>query len=203
MGHWRVSWAIGAVLAMLLGVRAEAHKPLQIGGVAQGHTRQTAQLIAEPDVSWVLYLERRQPDQVDFFRFLAYKGSVIPIQLGVPRQAELEHFRPMAVLMGPGLPAATLPSGLELGPGEGAVVLRFDQEPPPTFFEPFTRTTSWVTAEYRTPLPSSGLYYVAVIDPSGELGKYFLAIGQREAFGLNDLLAMPEVIRKVRRFYGL
>lgn len=203
MSHWRVALAIGAVIGMLFQSRADAHKPLQIGGVAQGHTRQTAQLIAEPDVSWVLYLERRQPDQVDFFRFTAREGAVIPIQLGVPRMAEMERFRPMAVLMGPGLPPSTLSSSLELGPGEGAVVLRFDQEPPRTFFEPFTQTTSWVTAEYRKPLPASGEYHVAVIAPSGQLGKYFLAIGQREAFGPDDLRAMPEVIRQVRRFYGL
>lgn len=194
---------IGIMLCLGFAGRAEAHKPLQIGGVASGHTRETAQVIREPEVSWVLYLELRQPEQVDTFRFTAHAGAVIPIQLGVPETSEFKRFRPVAVLVGPGLATGSVASRMDLRPGEGSVTLRFEDDPPRTFYEPFTRTRSWVTGAYRTPLPQDGEYHVAVYEPHGVLGKYFLAIGEREAFTPADWLSLPQVIRQVRSFYGL
>ena len=187
---------------VLTATAAQAHKPVQIGGTASGHSPETAQAIRNPGVSQVLYLELRSPGQVDYFRFSGAAGDSIPIQLGVPKMPDLSDFRPLAILIGPGLPSAALPREVEVPAGQGLVFIRFEPGNK-TFFEPFTRTTSWVTPEYRRPLPTSGDYYVAVFDPERRTGKYFLAIGQREDFSAADLAKLPEMIGRVREFYGL
>jgi hypothetical protein len=198
---WR--WALGGglVLAMLPAPHAEGHKPLQIGGPASAHRMETAQRIPDPEISWVLYLDLPRPGQVDYFRFTGRGGAVVPIQLGVPKIPDLMNFRPVAVLIGPGLPPAPPMPAIDLPAGSGAVTIRFDAPLRKTFFEPFTRTTSWVTPEYRIPLPKSGEYFLAVYEPEGRTGKYFLGIGQKEAFSLLDFLRLPCTIWQVRRFY--
>ncbi len=191
----------GLVLAMLPAPPAEGHKPLQIGGTASGQSMATAQRIPDPEISWVLYLDLARPGQVDYFRFTSRGGAVVPIQLGVPKIPDLLNFRPVAVLIGPGLPPAPPLPAIDLPAGSGAVAIRFETPLRRTFFEPFTRTTSWVTPEYRIPLPTSGEYFLAVYEPEGRTGKYFLGIGQKEAFSFLDVLRLPCTIWKVRRFY--
>ena len=192
---------IGLVLALLTAPSAEGHKPLQIGGTASGHRMATAQRIPDPEISWVYYLDLPRPGQVDYFRFTGRGGAIVPIQLGVPKIPELLNFRPLVVLIGPGLPPAPPIPGIDLPSGSGAVLIHFETPLRRTFFEPFSRTTSWVTPEYRTPLPQAGEYVLAVYEPDGRTGKYFLAIGQKEAFSVFDFLRLPCTLWKVRRFY--
>ena len=198
---WRQALLGGLVLAMLSAKQAEGHKPLQIGGTASGQQMATAQRIPDPEISWVLYLDMPRPGQVDYFRFTGRRGAVVPIQLGVPKLPEYMDFRPVLVLIGPGLPPAPALPGIDVPAKNGAVILRFETPLRRTFFEPFTRTTSWMTPEYREPLPESGAYFLAVYEPEGRKGKYLLAIGQKEAFTFLDFLRLPCTIWQVRRFY--
>jgi hypothetical protein len=188
-------------LALISASPSDAHKPLQIGGTARGHSLETAQTIPDPAVSWVLYLEMRRPGQVDYFKFWGRAGAVVPIQLGVPKTPALQHFRPVAVVIGPGVQGMRATDSVMMPPGSGAATLRFASPRPETYYERFTRTTSWVTPWYRTPLAESGTYYVAVYDPAGGTGKYFLAVGEKEAFTFWDWLNFPRIVRDVRRFY--
>ncbi|HEX2728133.1 MAG TPA: hypothetical protein VHM16_00175 [Rubrobacteraceae bacterium] len=179
---------------------AHAHKPEQVGGVARGHSPESATEIEDPQVSQVFYSELRGP--ADYRKFTGKRGEEALIQIGVPRIERLRDFRPEAVLIGPALPAASKTLPIEMPRGMGAVEIRFRTgAEPDEFFEPFSMTRSWVAPEYRERLPATGEYYVAVFDPSGTRGKYWLAVGEVERFGPYDWLTLPATLWKVREFH--
>ncbi len=60
---------------------------------------------------------------------------------------------------------------------------------------------SSVATEYTDTLPATGEYYVAVFDPSGEPGKYWLAVGRQERFGPADWVTLPVKLWQVRVFH--
>lgn len=187
---------LGLAMVLLLSpaVPAEAHRPVSIGG-----TLPEGLVIKEPEISQVLYAELRTPKQLDTIRFTGRKGETVLLQLGIPQIASLKDFRPQAALIGPGLPSeVTLPFGLP--PGSGAMVYAFD--PKESFFEPFTRTSSWTGKRFEASLPANGEYRVVVYAAEGT-GKYWLAIGEKEVFGVGDWLSLPLTIWKVRRFHEI
>ncbi len=109
-------------------------------------------------------------------------------------------------MLGPGLPEppASLATGrVQVPTGSGTMVLAFGNTEGATFFEPFTRTTSWVTSWFRQKLPRSGVYHIAIFEPAGRTGKYFLAVGRLERFSPDDVKRLPGQIEDIRRFYEM
>ena len=181
---------------------AQAHKPMQVGGEAEGHSIEEAKRIEDPQVSQVFYTELRPGSRADYWEFRGDQGEELPVQIGVPKIGRLEGFRPAAVLIGPSLPSAPEGVPAEVPEGIGAVEIGFQPgAETEEFFEPFSRTSSWVTPEYKEPFPASGEYYVAVYDPEGEGGKYWLVVGGEERFGPRDWLGLPVTLWNVRRFH--
>lgn len=185
---------LGILLVLASMAPAHAHRPVSIGGQVE-----EGLLIKDPDVSQVIYTELREPKQVDTLRVAGKKGEKLLLQLGLPLISRLQDFRPRAAFIGPGLPPdATLP--FVLASGEGAIAYPF--EPTETFFEPFTRTSSWTGKRFEASFPASGEYRVVVYSESGT-GKYWLAIGEKEVFGPGDWLSLPVTIWNVRRFHEI
>ena len=50
-------------------------------------------------------------------------------------------------------------------------------------------------------LPQSGTFYIVAFDPKQAGGKLWISVGQKEKFGLADLLSMGQTIKLVRSFH--
>jgi len=122
------------------------------------------------------------------------------LQIGVPMLDRLRAYRPALMLLGPGLPelhpSFEIPTGLG-----GRIFDTGDVENPKRFFEPFTRTRSWILREATVRLPEAGRYYVVAFDPGGDPGKLWVGMGRKEVWGARDLLKMSSILREVRRFH--
>jgi len=191
------TWILLAAWAVLFSLPALAHKPVVIDGGPT--TAETAHEIADIDLSQVGYHEATTAAPEMWFTFEATAGEPLFFQLGVPEIARYEGLRPAAVLLGPGLPEVGVP--FQVPEGYGGTVYGTAGVEPVVFDEEFTGTISWQFPAVETPLPVSGRYYLVGYLPGGAEGKFWMAIGKREQFGLSDILTLPSVLFQVRAFH--
>jgi hypothetical protein len=86
--------------------------------------------------------------------------------------------------------------------GDGAEVYPTTNITSPEFFhEPFSGTDSWILFKKTVTLPQSGRYYLVGYVPTGQAGKFWIAIGKREEFGLDAIGTLPQDIAQVRAFH--
>jgi hypothetical protein len=139
--------------------------------------------VDDPTISTAIYATLESQDDVDYFTFEGLEREVILLALTIPQIAGQEDFAPTMALIGPGLPEAELPERLVMSPGTGALPFEPPLGPPPTFYEPFSRTSYWERQEARVALPAAGAYVVAVWHPEGQVGRYTIVIGEKERLG--------------------
>ena len=177
---------------------AWAHKPRFSDGTAL--TPQHALVVQEPAMSQVYYHEVTKATPRLWLAFDLQKDQEVYLQLGMPVLQRLSNSRPAMALLGPGLPAITLP--FEVPAGSGGTLWKTDDVKEPQFFhEHFTGTDSWILKETRTKVPQAGRYYAVAFVPAGAPGKLWLAIGTEEKFGPKDWGQMGEWTKKVRAFH--
>lgn len=190
---------LSLVLGILVfaAVEAQAHKPIVInGGPANA---ETAYPIADPDVSQVAYHHVKPGQEQIWLSFHADAGKTLFLQAGVPVIERYKHIRPAIALLGPGLPDISLP--FDFPEGLGGLIFTTDAETPTVFHEEFTGTDSWQFAAQTPQTVEEGLHYVVAFIPTGEEGKIWVAIGEREAFTISDILQLPITLYKVRSFH--
>lgn len=175
---------------------AWAHRPVFDDGTHVDAA--SALLIEEPNVSQVVYHEVTPDAARLWLTFDASEGDNIYLQLGVPAIDNLEDYRPVLVLLGPGLPNIDLP--FEVPRGLGGVLLE-SVDNPEFFDEPFTGTQSWILRESDRLAPENGQYYIVAYDPEGGAGKLWVAIGRAEQFGFEDIVSFADIIDEVRAFH--
>jgi len=186
-----------ALLLVLFSLTAWGHKPLAILGAPHPDAA-SALKVEDPGVSQVVYTELTATAPTLWLTLEGKQGDPLYLSLGLPVLDRLRDFRPALALIGPGLPAASVPFAVP--EGLGAAILTPDGQP--TFFhEPSTGTDSWILIEKEVSLPASGRYWVVAHSPTGEHGKLWVAVGVREAFGPKDFLTLPAVARDVRAFH--
>jgi len=189
--------AVAALLFVVFSLAAWGHKPLSIDAGPYPDPAH-ALPVEEIDVSQVVYGELTAAAPTLWLSLEGKAGDPLHLSLGVPVIDRLRAFRPALALVGPGLPAASVPFAVP--EGLGVSILTPDSEP--AFFpEPFTGTDSWILRDADLPLPVTGRYYVVAYSPIQEAGKLWVAIGTREAFGFKDFLTLPSVARDVRAFH--
>jgi len=69
------------------------------------------------------------------------------------------------------------------------------------FHEVFTGTDSWILVDERAEMVAEGRHAVVAFVPTGEPGKLWLALGDREEFGAADLARFHGWRVAVRRFH--
>jgi NADH dehydrogenase [ubiquinone] 1 alpha subcomplex assembly factor 1 len=190
-----VAWSI-----LLTCGSAFAHQPT----ISDGSAVDAAHAIKFKDVqvSRVVYHKVAAKALQLWITFEVDQPQKLRLQLGVPFIERLQEYRPTLVLLGPGLPKVDLPFENPGGTG-GLIFDTRDAGPPRVFHEPFTGTSSWILSEHDVQLPAVGRYYVVAYEPSGKPGKLWVALGQKEAFGVKDILMLPKVIAQVRAFHEL
>jgi hypothetical protein len=206
------------VLLIMAGLSQGAFAHNYLPASAGGGTT----VIPDISVSRAAYRELSAPDQVDVYQFTAHKGEELYIQMTVPLLDRLQDFAPVFVLtyMGEGQPefaGAEAERGIVIDPphdvvdqlhphtgGEKAeasmVALQYDAQAPLAFNEPFTGTRYWIRQTLSVTAPADGMYRIGVYSPDGSSGKYVLAPGKRESFGVVDLFTFAAVRITVRSF---
>jgi NADH dehydrogenase [ubiquinone] 1 alpha subcomplex assembly factor 1 len=194
----RTSYLPIACAAVVLCGSAYAHRPT----ISDGSAADAEHAIEFEDVqvSRVVYHDVTEQAPQVWITFEVDQPQKLFLQIGVPVLDRLKAYRPGLALFGPGLPDVRLP--FDSPSGLGGLILRTgDVDTPGTFFEPFTRTSSWILREEDVQLPEAGRYFVVAYEPSGEPGKLWVALGRKEDWGLRDMLNMPKIIAQVRGFH--
>ncbi len=179
---------------------AWAHNPIVIDG---GPTdAETAHKIEDVSVSRVAYHHASPSQPYLWLTFDGKAGQTLEFQMGVPKIDRYAGVRPATALLGPGLPPAPeLP--FPVPEGMGAVLFVTNDQEPTVFDEKFTGTVDWQFREERYTLPQDGTYYTVTYLPADEEGKFWIAPGKVEKFGLWDLIRMPAIIIQARLFHEI
>lgn len=186
-------------LAVCTGAQvALAHLPIFDDGTAVD--AEHALVISDIGLSQVVYHEVKEPVQPLWIAFDAVAGQELYFNPGVPAIERLKDYRPTFALVGPGLPTATLPFAVPAGDG-AEVYPTTDIAAPEFFHEPFSGTDSWILFEKTVALPETGRYYLVGYVPSGQPGKFWIAVGKREEFGPDAIATLSQDIAQVRAFH--
>jgi hypothetical protein len=195
----RSGWLLVLFLASAWGT-GWAHNPVVIDG---GPTdAATAHRIEDISISRVAYHHAKPGQPFLWLTFDGAPGKKLEFQMGVPKIDRYADVRPAMALLGPGLPPAPeLP--FPVPEGMGAVIFATDGQEPTVFDEKFTGTVDWTFGEESFTLPQAGQYFMVGYLPSGDEGKFWVAPGKAEVFGLWDLVRMPVIIVEARGFHEI
>ena len=195
MRIWHVSMM---ALALTVASPASAHKPSFSDGQYSGHDR--AYPVQNIDHSIVVYHEITCDNRQLWLRFSATEaGKGLFVQLGVPAIDRLERYRPTLAVIAPGLPSPQRQLPFAIPAGMGVEVLSAEMDR--AFHEPFTATDSWILVERTLTLPSAGSGYIVAWDPEARPGKLWVAVGEKESFGLADLFRFVGWRASARAFH--
>jgi hypothetical protein len=184
MRHY--AWALALLACLLLVGEAAAHKPSYSEG--QFSQKENAWFIQDVDVSIVLYHQVTCEAPEVWMAFETEEPGDIFFQLGVPAIERLSDYRPAIALLAPGLPPATEELPFDVPSHLGVHLIDTeDLDIPADFFEPFTQTASWILFEDTVALPEAGRGYVVAYHPLRETGKLWVAVGETEEFGADDM----------------
>ncbi len=195
----RIRWAVifGVLLTLFfLPTTAMAHIP--IGG--GGESLDTATEVIRPLKSWVAYTELHEGEEPHYFKANYSVGERIDIRLIIPMELMETDFRPILVIMGPGLTnQSTPPEYLEIPDGAGVMV--FDAETEFTEFEGFVPSSMLLVADVDFPAPETATYYFAIYEPdSGE--RYSIVFGHLEEYTILEWISVPLNIVMVHTWEG-
>ncbi|MFN2363552.1 MAG: hypothetical protein ABR596_04570 [Halarsenatibacteraceae bacterium] len=194
------------VLMLILSFKSNvlAHVPLD---TSKSAAKEDPIFVEDHQISWAAYNQLETAEDVDFYSFKAEQGEEIYFSMVIPVIDRYQNFKPDLALIGPGLEndyagydPNYINSSLKLAADEGIIIVRDDNDDPDTFFEPFTRTSYWRRQKFLTAAPAAGTYYLAVFSGEKDRGKYTLAIGRKEVWGLKDLIRMPKIWWDTRIF---
>lgn len=185
------------LLTLVLCSAASAHRLVPNDG--SHPDAETALFIEDVSISQLVLHEVTEDGPQVWISFMGREGEEVYLQLGMPVIDRLEDYRPAVALLGPGLPEVKPP--FEVPDGLGGLLFPSKPQAPEYFYEPFTGTESMILLEQTVTLPADGQCFVVGYHPDGQPGKLWVSVGRREAFGLQDILGMPAVVREVRTFH--
>lgn len=165
---------------------AFAHKLLAVD--PENTMKQIAQEIPDPlKQSWFTLEVFERQGQSHWYSFIGREGQEVFIQALVPDLAHSRNFNP----------------SFDLIIGDDKVTA---QQTSVAYVEPFSRTNWFVKAELRITLPDDGIYYIRAHDELnhysvGDVGKFSLAVGEKESFTVIEYLNIPIWIMYVNLFF--
>jgi len=164
-----------------------AHAPLTPG---TNESLDTASIIPDPNKSWAIYGELHEGGEAQYYSFSINKGERILISLLKSTASEDNEFLPGFVLMGPNMTGqGTVPSYVEVPEGYDSIVVN-GMQPSQATYEPFSPSSFYLLAEIDVNASSTGIYYIAVFEPSHG-GHYGLAVGYIEEYTLEEWILLP------------
>jgi len=179
-------------------IMAYAHKPIVIDGTASSMEKPYE--IEDTDISQVAYHNATKGKLEIWLKFYGEKGKEIKIQLGSPKLDESKPiYFPAIAIISKNMPPISVPFSV---PGEyGGVTFTTQSQKPEMFYEKFTGTYSWIFPTIKYILPETGDYYIVGYLPEPREGKFWIAVGEKEKFGIGDFLSVPNTVVQVRNFH--
>lgn len=198
----KINYLLVMILILLFSPIALAHRPLYTSGPA---SREKPIRVEDHQISWAAYNILSREKEVDYYSFRVKGGEKIYAEMLIPKIEKLKDFYPLIVLIGPELDSNNqnpeIIKLIDLKADEDFIVKEYDQsKKDEVFFEPFTQTRYWIRQKLNIEAPVDGQYFLAVLDPGGQTGKYVLSIGKKEKWGYKDILKMPSIWWNVRMF---
>jgi len=175
-----------------------AHKPIVIDG--EPSSIENPYVIKDITVSQVAYHKATDGKLEIWLKFFGKENEKIKIQLGSPRLDDSKPvYFPAIAIIAKNLPPLTVPFTVPIEYG-GQVFDTLSQKPE-IFHEKFTGTYSWIFPTIEYILPTTGDYYIVGYLPEPQEGKFWIAVGEKEKFGVLDILSLPKTIIDVRNFH--
>lgn len=183
------------ILLILFVSPAYAHKPIFEG---KDLSFANPAIVPEHTISYAVYGQLQTKQDVDFIKFNAKEKDTFFIQMTIPVIKGNEDFKPYIAIIGKGIEEKSdLP--FNIPESYGSIIL-----PPGEreyFYEKFTQTAYYKTQSIRGEIPESTDYYIAVYSYDRG-GKYVLTIGEKENFGIKDILTFPYVYLRVKYYFS-
>jgi hypothetical protein len=189
----RLPFAAVLLAGLLVPVVAAAHSPSVTG--SQGSTPAEAVVLEDATLSRAIGATIGEPGEVDWYRLDLQAGE--PLLVGMTAPDAEGAVAATFTLVGPGLPPAAdagpqAEAFAEAAGVDGAVIFQPSAEPPLEVHAGLGFTNY---GNLSLVAPASGSYWVAVYatDPEAT-GKYVLAPGVREEFGVDAIGGMADLI---------
>jgi hypothetical protein len=161
---------------------SSAHTPLKPG--PDNESLEAAYTVSDPTKSWVIYADLHEGGEAQYYRLDLEEGQKLRAMLLVPISENID-FMPNLIVMGLGISSEdTLPTYVEVPDGAGTMLVTA-QRPSQPLYEPFTPSSYYYLASVDEEISLTGTYYVAVYEES-QGGRYGLAVGYREEFGIDE-----------------
>ena len=175
-----------------------AHTPLE--PPFDNESLATAYGVPDPTKSWAIYAELHEGGEAQYYGLDMEQGERLRLMLFIPI-SEKERFKPNLVVMGPGITSQDAPPEfVEVASGVGVAVLEGWLSAEPAY-EPFTPSAYYYLADLDLDVSVGGTYHVAVYE-AYQGGRYGLAVGYREEFGLDEWLMIPIDVIGVHEWEG-
>lgn len=185
------------VLLILLVHGVFAHAPDK---PTDNESLETAYIISDPTKSWAIYAELHEGEEAQYYKFDLLESEKLLVMLFIPTY-ESSSFMPNLVIMGPGITSQdALPDYVETVDGVGIMLMNGKRPPGPTY-EPFTPSSYYYLASLDQAVSIGGIYHVAVYEPF-QGGRYGLAIGYKEEFGLDEFIKIPIDVIGIHQWEG-
>lgn len=181
-----------------IAITAYAHKPIVIDGEASSAEKPYE--INDMDISQVAYHNATEGKLEIWLKFYGEKGKEIKIQLGSPKLDDSKPvYFPAIAILGKNMPPVVVP--FSVPNGYGGTVFSTKSQKPEMFYEKFTGTYSWTFPKIKYILPETGDYYIVGYLQEPREGKFWIAVGEKEKFGIGDFLSVPNTVVQVRNFH--
>lgn len=196
--------ALTTLLALAMvtfgAIDAQAHRVIDDDG---SHTTYDNPIILNDfELSQVVYHTVTLSSNQLWFRFDAEEGQELYWEFGLPAIDSLSNYRPEMWVFGPGLPALDLKGASDITPPPGLGGFKIENyEELEFFFERFTSTNTWILNSDSREIEDDGTYYVMAHHPGGNTGKFWVALGAREEYGLEDILIYADTLNFVRNYH--
>ncbi|MDJ0765754.1 MAG: hypothetical protein QNJ97_22410 [Myxococcota bacterium] len=202
----RVSYiSIAVFCSVLLGMGvAQAHVPyLETDDYTDDDPFEIPRTIRQSLAAYAwLEFDEAGTEDVDVYTFdvkWSWETNVF-IETLVPVCAGYEDFLPAFAIVGPGLPEPSAALPFDIPQGQGAIVVENLEpgEERPQFFEPFGDKDYYQGPNFEQVMPT-GTYTVYVWDPYGLGGDYVIVFGDKEIWGISDIIRAFVETPKIRR----
>ncbi|MEW5955712.1 MAG: hypothetical protein AB1626_04230 [Candidatus Micrarchaeota archaeon] len=188
-----------AALLIVFAAFAAGYRPLELNATQSAVG--AAYQIPDALVSHAAYAEF-EAGMADYYFFNASAGQPVFAELLLPAVRECETSAPLLALVGPDLPADSVPH-VSAPAGNGVIAFAYSGAfPGNRFFEAWTQSSYFKRQAFRIAAPATGTYYLAVVGKSGDCRKYVLTVGEREQITGWDLVTFPRHWLNVKLFFN-
>jgi len=190
---------LASVLSFIVGTQTAQAKTL-IFKSGSLDTPAEAFVIKHPDSATTIFGRLQNKDDLDYFSITAEEGTTLEISLDTVKNDG--DFNPIMIFYGPELPKPSEDPVIDLGSGNGAMILRVEADSRESRREKFFFTDFYTGPKLKIKIPKTATYGMAIKSPNGKLGRYILDIKGKDEFNLNDLPGhIFDLIKAILRMY--